>query len=348
MRLLRGSTLQIRRPFGRTLLLAGVLLIVIVGVAETSVRALHTYIPLVSSVNSNHREFEIKVHLLTTMRDQTGDFDCFFLGSSIVRNGVNPLLFEDAYREQTGEAMHCFNLGIDGSGEMAGVMVSKWIIEDYDPALLVFGISPRLHTRIDKAEVAQLPWMRYRNGEFSWEGWLLDHSTAYRYGIGLVKWLSNLQPPATFVSQFQNYQGFPNDTRTMKLPLPPEEQQRLAPSEYTLQQGDQRRLEQIMALHDPPHRTVVLVEMPVHLVAFDGYPEKRTDYDVWVAEVAALADEYGVLFLPTTTRDLVPDSKHWANFNHLNPAGAAILSAWLGREIGSAVSAEQSALVTQE
>jgi hypothetical protein len=93
-------------------------------------------------------------------------------------------------------------------------------------------------------------------------------------------------------------------------------------------------LQQILAL---THQGVqmLVVEMPIHptYVAFFGRGEQ--DQDLFRATVAQAAQAQSVTFLPSDPALPLPNDD-WINRNHLNAQGAAVFSAWLGRQVAAA------------
>lgn len=332
-------TLRVSFPFGSTAVLALIILAVIVAVAEWVLRlpAVQNQTLLVPSIGSAHREFEAKLFLLEKAADQA-PIDCFFLGSSIVDRALNPIAFEPAYAAQTGQTLRCFNLGVNGGGEDVGLTLSRLLIADYQPVLLVFGISARLHSGGQvSVEIAHLPWYRTQIGEFSLRGWLATHSALYRYGPVGLRWIAGTTLMPRVVDRLARSRGYMPTDEVMPLPLSARDQKRIQTSDYRLFPEDRARLERMFALHDPPRLQVVIVELPVHPLALEAKATFRRDYEAWARQVAQLAGAHGVPFWATTTLGLLPDQSNWADVNHLNTQGSQRFSAWLGEQVGRAV-----------
>jgi hypothetical protein len=332
-------TLHLSFPTGQTLLLAVLVAAAVVGGAELVLRqhSVRTHLPA-PSVASSHMIFEIKLELLREAVEEDGPFDCLFLGSSIVNNGLDPAAFEAAYRAQTGQDIRCFNFGINGGGEDTPLAMAEILVEEYHPTLLVFGLSPRLGHHPENDLIIGLPWVRYRRGDFSLKGWLADRSMTYRYGLLVGNWLAvpqvSLEERLDTQRVLAENAGFnPSDT-VITLPLGKADLEKVETYNYRLDGLWQKRLDRMLGFHQPPGLQVVLVEVPVHPVVLAGRDAQRRDYEAFVAQASRIARERGVLFLPTTLLGLLPDDASWRDKGHLNSAGAAIFSRWVGEQVG--------------
>ena len=104
----------------------------------------------------------------------------------MVDTGFDPAAFETGYKEMTGRDIHCFNFGIDASTAASTAALSQDCRRRLSPASAHhWHGSPRLCSTErgdrDPAVVLNSPWVAYRQGNFSLEGWLLEHSYLYRY-----------------------------------------------------------------------------------------------------------------------------------------------------------------------
>ena len=97
-----------------------------------------------------------------------------------------------------------------------------------------------------------------------------------------------------------------------------------------------------MTLHDPPHQQILLVEVPLHPILIADYMELEA-YSAWVTMIEAAANSAGVVFWPMVDRALIP-ADGWQDPQHLNTTGADVFSAWLGDQVGKAVSQGQLTL----
>jgi hypothetical protein len=338
-----GSTLCLSFPFGQTVLLALLILALLAGASEIILRlpSVQSHLPP-PSVGSTHEQFEIKLHLLDKLVEEEGAVDCIFIGSSLTNAGINPLVFQETYKEQTGDDILCFNFGASGSGTYTQIALADILIEDYHPKLLIFEMFPlyfnSASTGASNNDIFELSWVRYHRGEFSIEGWLAEHSTAYRYSFLLGMNQKQLKRRSTLERRLGQVNGHNRRTTTMVLPLSPEQEILQADMPSALSSDGQKELEQILAFHQLPQTQVILVEMPLYLgnTQIEDY-EKRSEYEQFVAQIGKHVRSAGALFWPTRLLELIPDDSHWRNVNHLNRYGATVFSQWLGRRVGCAV-----------
>ncbi len=183
------KTLRIGGPIGTTIARASLILVVVLGLGETLTRqsfiAAHLPVP---SLGSAHYEFEYDVAAAETLKQDTGQIDCLFVGSSMPNTGINPEVFAQAYQAQTGHAIVCFNFGLAGAGAAAIGALSQLWIADLHPKLIIYGTSARdfANNTVDQFPgqpdpILNTPWVQYRLGGWSLAGWLVEHSVAYRY-----------------------------------------------------------------------------------------------------------------------------------------------------------------------
>ena len=122
-----------------------------------------------------------KLARLETLRDQV---ECVIAGGRAVYAGIAPSGIERGAAVETRPPVRCYNLGLPGAtvmetAEILGILRS-WIA----PSLVVVGVTvagPREATPLLLDEKAQQePWLRLHRGRPSLDGWLIEHSAAYR------------------------------------------------------------------------------------------------------------------------------------------------------------------------
>jgi hypothetical protein len=339
-------TLRLTRPFGRTILLALFILIVTVAGMELVARqsAIQSRLPA-PSVGSSHAVFEVKLHVYNKTVEKEGAPDCLFLGSSVVHHGLNPGVFERAYYEQTGETLNCFNFGLNGGKETAGLLLADVYTRETSPKLIVFGVLPRMLNRQDPSPIAGLSWIDYRLGQFSIPGWLADHSMAYDYGVMVSNQLlgqnfewAERRDIERDVARFDGYMPLRTAiTHAMAINA----QDTIPNLDYNLQPAGLANFDHLLDLKDRAH--IVVVIFPEHPITKVGYPERASDYAAMLDQLRAHAEAAGVPFWTAEHLDFLADDKNWADFSHFNPAGTRLFSQWLGEQIGQAV--EQGEIV---
>ncbi|MFH1175991.1 MAG: hypothetical protein V1750_01195 [Acidobacteriota bacterium] len=341
-------TLRLRRPFGLVvpvslLLLAGSLLL-----AEALLRWRHFAFLPPASIGSGHPQVDIKLERLDRLTAREGPVDCLFLGSSLVNLGIDPETFADAYRSRTGRPVRGFNFGLKGVTEPTAARLAELLVEKYRPATLVYGLTmANLTDEAGPAAEKRLlgnPWVRYRLGEWSLDGWLTDHSAAFRAFLGV----RNLLDPAP---QRQKWQRQPLFSaygwgrsgqvwiKTLPDPLHPERFadpviRRLAG--YKLSDRHLRALDDMMRLGDRVN--LLLVEMPLHPSVLTFRASWLSERAAGLAAVGRRAAAAGAPFLQLDGAPPIPPEA-WHDRYHLNQTGAVLFSRWLAERTGQAVAA---------
>jgi len=296
-------------------------------------------------LGSANYSLEIKLHLLDEMSAEE-PFDCILVGSSMVRSGLIPAVVEEAYQDQTGEAIRCFNFGVLGLMASGVDYIIDYVLRHYQPRLIVYGMSPRgfartEEDRFDGEDVAGLDWMQYRLGSFNLAGWLRHHLRFSKtFGIWLFETqVDRLDQRRTVEDTVTPGRGFAPLEGVLPYPVPPGEglanRIEIYFADYHMNPAEVDALERILRYHQPPRTQLVLAEVPLHPTVLDTYLEPDR-YEVFNARVQAYTAAAGVLYWPTTLESLIPIDG-WYNLYHLNPGGARVYSRWLGEQLGAAV-----------
>lgn len=346
---MKSETLRLEGSFNKTFWLTLILLLCLSGLGEWVARLEIFQKPLTPPrLGSRHSQLGYKLALLDTAQ-KNSPVDCIAVGSSTVDVGFDPDAFQEAYQEVTGHHIHCFNFGIDSSSSVSAAVLARILIEDYHPRLLIFGTDARDYAvrqeDRDTAVILDTPWVKYRQGYFSLEGWLQDNSYLYRYRQHLSRlaranfegtlWSytkmsyelrSNGFNPVRIVSTYINDPPDPDDdsyevvyyTRIY--------------SSYQMLDANLEALERIMD-QNRLGTEVIVVEMPVSDGLYYFFGNSETDYNRFVARVDELARLHQVPFWQTEPLDMIPDDG-WSDYSHMNITGAKIFSTWLGRQLG--------------
>jgi hypothetical protein len=348
----KSETLRLNAPFGRTLWLTILLLFLSAGMAERVVRTNAFQAPLTPpKMGSRHYQLGHKLALLEDEVKRNGPIDCIMIGSSIVDVGFEPDSFQTGYHEMAGRDIRCFNFGIDASSAASSSALVKIIIEDYYPRLLIFGTDPRDYAvpsdDRDPAVILNTAWVQYRQGDFSVEGWLQDHSYLHRYRQHFSR-LLRFQFEGTLWSE--THLTFPIlpkgftplskvSTYINDLPSPEDDSYEVSYntriySSYEMLEENFDALETIMNYNDSETQ-VIVVEMPVSDGLYYFFGNGKADYDRFVFRVNELTSRHNVPFWQTEPLDSIPDDG-WSDYSHLNVKGAEIFSTWLGEQVGEA------------
>ena len=350
----KESTLCLSWPFGQTLALAVVVLLLMVSGLEMVFRlpAVESRLPT-PSIGSNHEQLEIQVYRLHRFA-ASGPVDCIFLGSSMVRSGIQPATFADAYRQQTGQSLRCFTFGLSGLTASAAGLLADYLVNTYHPRLLVYGVSPRDFNEavavqgFSGAKLARLDWMRYQRGAFTITGWLFARLYAFQYAYfyrdGLTPGFADKLDRRRAAESQLGPDGYAPSDHVMSWPISPTEKDHITRlyQDYKPLPEELAGFQRIIALHQSGRTRLVLVEVPF-------YPDIVTQllgveaYRDFNRQIESYASPAGVLYWPTTLLDLIPP-EGWDNLNHLNTTGAEAFSQWLGDKVGAAINAGEVTL----
>jgi hypothetical protein len=348
---LKSDTLRVNGLFGRAFRLTCILLFFVGGVGEWIARLdiFQAYLTP-PSLGSRHYQLGYKLILLDAAQ-KNGPVDCIAVGSSIIDVGFDPDAFHEGYREETGRDIHCFNFGIDASTAASTAALARIIVEDYHPRLLIIGTDARDYAvpreDHDPSVVLNSPWVAYRQGELSLEGWLLEHSYLYRYRQHLGR-LARFQFEDTLWSNTKlTYEILPNgftplDKVSTYINNPPDPgDDSFEVTYYTRIYSSYQMLpENLDALesiteYNKSGVQVIVVEMPVADGLYYFFGNGASDYNKFLTTVDELATSHHVPFWQTEPLDFIPDNG-WVDYSHLNRTGAVIFSTWLGQQVARA------------
>jgi hypothetical protein len=289
------------------------------------------------SVGSPSRLLELQRAALDTQAMAEGGVDCIFLGNSLVLFGIDPAAFASAYGARMDTAVRAFNFAVPGTAVSQMAPIARILHEDYRPRWLIYGMTKRdFNAATNGPAIEAIPWVRYRLGALSIDGWLAEHSLLYGYVLQMVAAAASTGPgddafartlrrgfhPAVAATIFDDAQI----TRAMEL--------------VNRQVALRDDSSQLLALDDllqlgPSGTTIALVEMPVHLATADWPAAAVNAYAEAMEPVKRRARAAGVPFW-TAPPDLIPPDG-WVDLWHLNAIGAEAFSRWLGEHAATAV-----------
>lgn len=340
-----SHTLDIKRPFGQTLILALLILSLIMGAGEITVRQqkVQAYLA-VPSMDTRHKLLNRQWHRLETLTKSGVQIQCIALGNSMVLNGFDPQIFSQNFTIQSAREINCFNFGVDGLTPISAAALARILIETYHPQLLIFGTDARDYAVAPDAQEAtvimDMDWIQYRLGNFNIPGWLVDHSYLYRYRYSLADLLSltinRTREPIT------NQYGFEPFETIFPVTIPPDPNDSSyhvqyyfrVLDNYAVRPENQAALVHILEKQDPD-TTIVVVEMPVPDTYFYFFSDPLEDYNRFMHSIRTVTTEHQVLLFQTTTLHLIPDDG-WMDYSHVNRKGSVLFSEWLGQQLGKA------------
>ena len=211
------------------------------------------------------------------------------------------------------------------------------LLEDFHPWLLVFGASGRdLNVASEAPNVEDVPWLRYRRGAYDVEGWLVDHSRAFRYFLTYRRWLDARQRFSLARQPKLQPNGF---VPVQPIAMAREEQLRVATKvlspqlEGGLAQAEIDRFVDLLRLRQRGLQ-VAVVEMPMHPTLYAWVERNAGYYADVLRTMESRTREQGAPFW-RAPHDLPENG--WADLWHLDSIGAPIFSRWLGERVGEAV-----------
>jgi hypothetical protein len=348
---MKSNTLLLKETSVKTLCLTLVMLLIFIGVGEMIVRTEFFQLPLTPpQLGSSHYQLGHKFAWLHAEIKRNGPIDCIMLGNSIVGRAFNPEVFQNAYEEATGRDIHCFNFGINASAASSAAVLAHILVDEYHPRLLILGTDPRdyalLSSDPDVTTIVDSSWIRYRLGEFSLDGWLLDVSYLYRYRQHISRLLRFTFKDTLWSDTKLNFPILPNGlTEIDKVNLlvndPPDPQDnteevayfRKIYSPYVILDENMTALESIMQYNESGTQ-VVVVEMSMADGLYYFFENGEADYNRYIERISELASQYQVPVWRTEPLDLIPPDG-WSDYIHLNPKGAFSFSAWLGKQVAA-------------
>lgn len=344
-RTISERTLNLKKPFGQTILIALFILGLALGLCEFIVRQpqVQAYLDA-PSLNSRHRNLEKQWYRLETLSASGVPINCLALGNSMILSGFDPKIFAQKYNAISGEELVCFNFGVDALTPVSASILAEILIDTYHPKYLIFGTDARDLSippgSEETAVITEMAWIQYRLGRFNPEGWLVDHSYLYRYRRNPLYIFHNAIGKQD-ISDAQKYGFEPLEgvTDVIILPDPSDDAYHIQYyfkllSNYTIWPENLAALTNIIELRSTGTE-IVVVTMPVPetYLSFFDHP---TDYQSFIDVLQDITSQQNVLLLISKNLSTIPDDG-WRDYSHLNRKGASAFSEWLGNECGNAV-----------
>jgi hypothetical protein len=230
---------------------------------------------------------------------------------------------------RTGTPARCFNFAVSGASVAQVAPIARILAEDYRPQWLFYGITKRdFNAGADAPAIESTPWVRYRLGEPSLDGWLAQRSLLYGYSLMLAARGAGTRRADEPTVQLRR--GF--------RPAAPEPMLREADVErakalmlpHLEQPASEERMRALDALFElrSSGLNIVLLEMPVSLPRAQWPPAAAIAMTALMDRVKRRADVRAVPVW-TPPLDLIPPDG-WSDVWHLNATGAETFSRWLG------------------
>ena len=299
-------------------------------------------------IGSPHRQFEIQVASLEKLVKEGETIDCIFLGNSMVWLGINPLVVNETFREQTGQEIHCFNFGVSALPASSAGEIASVLVERYHPKLLIYGTFARDYTIPTNAEdayvVTNTPWLKYQNGEINLKGWLYSKSATFQYAghirdLLFMNYLEDVFPQSD-EPLYKTYGLDPKFEVRLDVRNSPdfESADNRDPvkwlGHYKIRQENLDGLQRItQQTNDNVH--VIVIEMPFYESALEFLPNGEQDYDSYAQQVDEITASTSTPFWRLDKQPvLTPDD--WWDYFHLNIQGTDKFSKWVGNQLAAA------------
>jgi hypothetical protein len=337
MKLFSSDTLDLKfsrsSPILRGILYFFLTIPILLLLAEIIARSpLGTLLPA-PSIQADNFLFDAKIYALERQVRQDGKLDCLFLGSSVSNSDIDPDLVEQTYLSQTGETIHCFNLGMPALTLKNATAIADAAITRFHPKVLIYAVLPRdlndVTANVDHLE--QIDWVTYNRGLPTLNGWLVNHSYAWRYFITWRYWLTTknrvkMAEDTLWLTGkgFQPAQGF----RVPYIPNPTMTPERL--TGVWTDSGRAQAVERFLALREKGVTIVLLEGSAYHEPDGSDAETWRVYQTEYLPTLLNILEANNIPFWRTEAISIQIPKANWYDWLHLNSAGAKTYSEWLG------------------
>lgn len=330
------KSLKIKLPVGQVLSQAVVWLLVFCVAIEAFARtSIGGNFFKYESYGSAHPHFDAQIIRIKEREAQDGRIDCIILGDSQILYGIDPAMVEQSYFEKTGKALRCQIFGLGGLKPITAYPLTKILIKNFHPSIIVFGTDLFDYTSVQAgsdASIMSSPWVKYQLGDFSFDGWLIENSSAYRHYLGADRYVFNAEEKPDYIGSNGHSLKFSEKTNMTEQEQVDYFDSLLDRPEIT---GDQLDgLHELLALNSDETK-IIIVETPVNPVFFTlkkfAYNRKvYPDFRNMLENEAAFVNTD--LWLTQETVQIPANG--WYDIVHLNKIGGEYFSRLLGEHLG--------------
>lgn len=282
----------------------------------------------------NYPEIDIKLSRLFEL-EREEKVNCFVLGSSMADFGIDPhVINQTPLISQINEPL-CFNMALKAMKPELTAHIAGFLIHNSNPSILIVGISPLDFTGGQDMirKFVHSPWLRYQDGQYSLEGWMVENVYTFRYWLSFLKY----RDPAYRTDLKNQLIGIDplgsqtiRDTSRKYTVLPEVEF-----AYFDLKENDLAGLEQISSLNSP-FLKIVAVEMPIHpdYLSRYTYGGEAGYEEHLILPIKQILDSEGIPFIRSQKQiqEIVPP-EGWKDFLHLNHSGKEKFSRWLAGQL---------------
>ncbi len=321
------------------------LTLALAGILETASRIgfIQNLLPM-SSRGINHHFLDMNFALSQRLAHEQGGIDAVMIGTSQVMVSFDPEVFSRRYNEITERKMTAYNFGVAGLTLPAKIALINILWDEYHPEWLLIGLSvPMLSEKIRPSQerILSSPWIRYRNQDFNFPGWLTEHSRFFQYFLRFRQWLqypdfsARISRKESRVSPY-GFSNFKNPSSTRSLVLDPKRIQRFRDNlkDYSISRERVKDLDRLLSFRDKTN--LIVIEMPVHPYFNTLYKNGEQDHKRTVKIIRDRCAQYRVPFVPADNPAFECD-RLWIQTNHMNALGAEMFSSWLSEKFAETV-----------
>ncbi|MBN1303509.1 MAG: hypothetical protein JXA13_03665 [Anaerolineales bacterium] len=327
-----------KTPLAKGLLTFAALLIGLVLLAEIIARTPIGYFFPPPSTGADNFVFDSKTYYLEQQIRQKGSPTCLIVGSSVANDGLDPDMIEQAYEQQTGLEIQCFNFGMpaltmDSAGNMTTALKRR-----YHPKLILYVLTARDFISRQGEFSEQLrnaAWIECDLGAFSTQCWALNNSYSYRYSLTLNYWLvpGNRQK---MINEYQlvSHNGFsPLDGRRDDWG----DLEKIIWPDFSMPKKRLEEFQQIANLNSS-ETTIIFVEAPFYPPLLPNYLGSEAEYEEkFINPIQEILAGQGIQFWETRTLSQQIPDPYWWDRLHLNADGVEIFSIWAATQIADQI-----------
>lgn len=297
------------------------------------------------SFGSEQHQFEIQLARLKAVHEKQGAIDCIFVGDSLVWLDLDPLKFGEGYRDHSGKDIKCFNFGIAALPASGVSVLTKILVEEYHPQLIIYGLHANSvvvgQDNRDTKIILDTPWVKYKSGNLNLVGWFYENSYFVRY-VKVLNQLMRFDREAVtneLGTLPQQLLGFDSKNgQRIDISIPPLRSNAADLNgfekyyKYQVFPENISGILEIAELADTDTK-VFMVMMPVNKSFYAFFENGSQDYYKITEIIQTTLLDTQTVFLKTEGQILLPDANWW-DYSHLNSVGAGKFSYWLGGEVG--------------
>jgi hypothetical protein len=281
---------------------------------------------------------QTKLDYLKTLESERG-IDILFIGNSAMQAGLDPRVFDAARGKVDGAGPGAFNAALEGMPPYGTLMFLEIYLRYTHPQLIIYGITPQdlnsnspwardITDRVKHSPLALAESRRGLRGRLIAN--LLDFSYLYRYRIVLHRMLLSGgmagDDPYVYFDE-RGYQSLPRRLSD----VPPGKRgayfNRAGVLNYSAQGVQPESLKDLITYAAREDIKLILVNMPLADDYYSNF-DSPEDYQAYYSAIAQIAAENQIPLWDLeglSGADGFSD-EHFADFNHLNRAGAQKLS----------------------